>query len=127
MGRPKGSPNKKSHEARELAEELGINPLEVLLYFTSGDWASLGYEDRTKTMHATDGTPYEVDVITPEMRLRAASEVCQYLYPKRKSVEIENDSEQSDQPITVKVQWADEDIRPSDAPEDTSAKEDLPK
>ena len=36
-GRQKGTPNKRSVEAQRLAEELGCDPLRVLLAFVQND------------------------------------------------------------------------------------------
>lgn len=87
MARPKGSKNKITIAARELAEELGVNPLEILLYFASEDWESLGYDSPTM-QRVFDGVPIEIDRITPELRLTAAKEAIKYIYPTQKSVEF---------------------------------------
>lgn len=71
-GRKKGSRNKDKIPAQQMAEDLGIDPFKVLLYFTDGDNKALGLE------------PGE---ITPAMRLAAASEACDYILPKRKAIE----------------------------------------
>lgn len=87
MGRPKGSKNKITTAANELAEELGVNPLEILLHFAADDWEALGYKSATTT-RMFDGGPIEVDRITPETRLAAAKEATKYIYPTQKSVEF---------------------------------------
>lgn len=91
-GRVKGTPNKRTLatriDAHGVAETLNCNPFEVILYFVQGNWRALGYEAPTKTLYTADGNPYEVDVITPEMRLSAAKEATQYLIPKKKALEI---------------------------------------
>lgn len=60
-GRKKGTPNRKTELLMEKCERLGIDPFEALL-------------ELTKT--AED-----------DIRLGALKEICQYLYPKRKSLE----------------------------------------
>jgi hypothetical protein len=94
-GRQKGTPNKVSAAQRidaiAIAEQLECNPFEVILNFVKGDWRALGYQSPTKTLFTAEGTPYEVDVITPEMRLSAAKEATQYLIPKKKALEISGD------------------------------------
>lgn len=87
-GRSKGTPNKKTLQAQELADSLGINPFEVLLHFIAGDYKALKLE-KTKTLYTSAGESYEVDMITPEIRLQAAKEAVQYLLPKRKALEID--------------------------------------
>jgi hypothetical protein len=63
MASRKGSENKKSWNAQELARELGIDPLKILLDFAQ---------------NAKD----EKD------RIKAASEACKYLYSTQKAVEF---------------------------------------
>lgn len=69
------------------ASELGIDPFEVLLLFASGDWKKLGYTGETFTRFAKDYSNEEY-TINPAVRARAAAEAAQYLYPKRKAIEI---------------------------------------
>lgn len=79
-GRKKGQPNKDRFNLAERAKELGVDPFEILLRFAAGDWKSLGYafaEDPQSGKHTID----------PSVRSKAASEACQYLYPKKKSIE----------------------------------------
>lgn len=90
-GRSKGTPNKRSEFARDLAKRLGVDPLEILLRFAAGDWKGLGYEDSTRVESAGMGVTITVDVISPELRKSAAREACKYLYPQLKSVEHKSD------------------------------------
>lgn len=85
-GRQKGTPNKATQTLRAKARELGADPFEILLLFAKGDWQRLGYTSGTVT-HMTKAGPIEIDLITPGMRLAAASDACQYLEPKRKPVD----------------------------------------
>lgn len=86
-GRPKGAKNKITTAARELALQLGVNPLEVLLRFAKGDWEGLGYEDPTMTKYSAEG-PIIVERIPPELRMTAAKEAVKYIYPTQKAVEF---------------------------------------
>lgn len=86
-GRPKGSRNKRTYDAFAKAEELGADPFEVMLMFATGNWEGLGYDKPTKTMYTAEGSPYEVDIITPEIRLSAAKDATKYLLPQLKSLE----------------------------------------
>lgn len=93
-GRKKGTPNKLSTLARQKAEELGVDPFEVLLYFTAGDWKSLGYDARTEVIGFSATGDEIIDyTIPPELRQRAAKDACEYMFPKLKSIEHSNDSE----------------------------------
>lgn len=60
-GRQKGTLNKNTRDLFALCDQQGINPFEALLKFST-------HED-------------------PSIAMNALKEVCQYLYPKRKSLE----------------------------------------
>lgn len=62
-GRAKGTPNKSSLPIEELCAKWECSPVEVLIKLT-------------------------MDEKEPDRQLAAAKELCQYLYPKRKAVEI---------------------------------------
>ena len=86
-GRQKGTPNKRTVRAQELAEELGCDPLRVLMAIVQNDWEFLGYSSPEVTKVLKDGGTIVVDRIELDQRLQAAKEACQYLYPKLKAVE----------------------------------------
>lgn len=84
----KGIPNKITSSARELAEKMGVDPLNILLLFAKGDWAALGYKEETRiTQDGDNGTKYEYH-IEPNVRMKAAESACRYIYPTQKAVEI---------------------------------------
>jgi hypothetical protein len=87
-GRKPGTLNKKTEDLQSLAEEMGVHPFKILLQFASGNWKDLGYEDEYDLKYTQQGEPYKVRVIQPETRVKAASEAAQYLYAKRKQIEI---------------------------------------
>lgn len=91
MGRPKGSKNKNKTKVQMMAEQLGVEPFMILLYFASNDWKALGYESPTSTRYSTSGQPYEVDLISPKDRLFAATEAANYMYPKRKAIDLSHE------------------------------------
>jgi len=78
-GRPKGSLNKASIDSQQLAAEMGVDPLQIILWFAQGNYEAL---------------KMQVHDITPEMRLKAAAEGCQYTRPKLKSIETKMSEEQ---------------------------------
>lgn len=75
-GRPKGAKNKKTRELHDKAFELGVNPFEVMLLFAKGDHEALGYK-----------VPIPMD-----LRLNAAKEATNYLYSKKRSITVKNDT-----------------------------------
>ncbi len=86
-GRLKGTPNKASLKAEEIAASVGCDPLKILCQFASGDWKGLGYSGSTETRYTAQGQTYEVDTISKEQRLRGAQEAAQYILPKRKAID----------------------------------------
>lgn len=85
-GRSKGSLNKSNRELKEIAEELGVNPFEVLLNFAKRDYEALKMpEFNEKT--TKDGTKILEPSISPETQMNAAGKACEYLFPKLKAVE----------------------------------------
>lgn len=88
MASRKGIPNKSTQDLFEKAFNLGVDPFEVLLNFAKRDWKALGYNSPTVTKYCADGGTIEVDVITPDLQLSAAEKASNYLYAKRKAIDI---------------------------------------
>lgn len=97
-GRKKGTPNKKTQDLLEIAESLNVSPFEILLRFAAGDWKGLGYESGVREI-AVKGRVIEVDQIPPDLRKSAAADACQYMYPKRKAVDLKTGDDGS--PIII--------------------------
>ncbi len=74
MPRPKGSKNKHSFNAEELAQKFNLQPLEILLMIANGQWEELGC-----------ATSYDLSL--PD-RLRAAEKACAYLYSTKQAVQV---------------------------------------
>lgn len=93
-GRQKGSLNKSTLSAKELAEKHKCNPLEILFMFANGDWKGLGYDsdvyhlEKESSSGSMSSTIKECFVITPNMRLTAAEAATKYIFPQRKAVEL---------------------------------------
>jgi len=97
-GRKKGSLNlhtKFGPKAMDTAERLGVDPFEILLRFSANDWEGLGYVSSTRHVLSQSGKPIEVDTIQPFERIAAAKAACEYLFPKRKSLEFEGEAADS--------------------------------
>lgn len=92
-GRAKGTPNKSTLPLEQKAEELGVDPFQILLLFAGGRWKELGYDNECYFTEKPDGAVKMGYVISPEMRCKAASEACQYLLPKKKAVELSGEVE----------------------------------
>lgn len=123
-GRQKGRPNQKSLPLIEKAQELGIDPFEVLLLFAAGDWKRLGYESETFTKYGAGGVENELFTIQPSVRAKAAAEASEYLHPKRKAIDVTATLDPH-QPVEVNVQWADDDnLSTEDASSDAPPEED---
>jgi hypothetical protein len=86
-GRTKGTANKPTLQLAEKAKELGCDPFEILCLFALGDWKRLGYKDEYTFAPTQKGEVVEKLVISPDIRQKAASDACGYLYPKRKAIE----------------------------------------
>jgi len=87
-GRPKGTLNKKTWEARAIAERLGFCPVETLVAWAQGDWQKLGYDSRTKTVVTKDGERVEVDRIDEQLRQKSAKDLVPFLLPQLKAIEV---------------------------------------
>lgn len=92
--RAKGIPNKSTKLLEEKAKSLGVDPFDILLKFAAGDWQGLGYDNEVYVMENAAGGTKIGYTITPDMRLKAASEACQYILPKRKAMEITSQDEE---------------------------------
>lgn len=86
-GRTKGTPNKERHNALALVDELGVDPIRVMLLIAKGDWKALGYEAPVSIKIGKNGESYSEEVISLTHRLTACADVAPYLYPKLKSIE----------------------------------------
>ena len=87
-GRVKGTPNKKTEDFFNICEEMGHNPIEFNILVAQNDWAALGYDSATTIMYTKAGDPFEVDRIDMPTRLAANNKLLDFMYPKRKSVEL---------------------------------------
>jgi hypothetical protein len=86
-GRSKGTKNKHTFQAEEVANRLDIDPLAILLYAANGDWKALGYEAECYFSENPEGQVKMGYVISPETRINAAKEACKYLYTQNKTVQ----------------------------------------
>lgn len=91
-GRTKGTPNKDPLQLEERAKALGVDVFEVMVHFTSGNYEKLGYINETYIRESHDGKSTTLGyTITPEMRMKAATELMKYIYPQKKALELSTD------------------------------------
>lgn len=76
-----------SRKLTTIAEEMGICPFTMLLHAVAGNYQAFGYDKPTIIKMSKDGV-YEEEVLPVPLRLMAAKEAAQYLYPKKKAIEI---------------------------------------
>lgn len=88
MARTKGALNKDSFDAKRIAHKIGADPLEVIAWIMTGNWKAIGLPSETITKFSSKGEEYHELAITVGHRLTAATAFAEYLYSKRKSVEI---------------------------------------
>ena len=81
-GRKPGTPNKDTAMIQELVDKLDMHPAEVLAHVATGNAVALGLVEAGS--HPADS----ILAIPISLRVKAASELCSYLLPKRKAVEI---------------------------------------
>jgi hypothetical protein len=101
MGSRKGSPNSRTQDLFEITQRLGCNPFEVLIHFVKGDHEALGIEKYQVVSVTKYGEPIEKLSIPPELRQKSAKDACEYLFPKRKAIEI---STEEDDPLKAFVE-----------------------
>jgi hypothetical protein len=121
IGRAKGTPNRSTQRVVDLCERMGCDPFEVLAKITMntlecgvcGGTGKTRFQPKSKAQAAAalalgvdlpedlgpDGSERKcqscwesgMERIDPETRLSAAKELSQYLAPKRKALEIQDD------------------------------------
>ena len=94
-GRDKGTRNKETQWAINLAREQKMHPFEVLLKFANRDHVALGLPEYTYKVFGKgeDATTQEELTISPELQEKAAKDACDFIMSKIKAVEISTDDE----------------------------------
>ena len=100
-GRSKGTPNKRNQEIYELAEDLGCNPVKILMLFALRDYDQLGLSEFTETT-TKSGDKIKEPTISPELQKSAASDLMPYMYGKRKPIDSNGDD--SNDPVTAFIE-----------------------
>lgn len=89
-GRPKGTPNKKTEHFFDLCKKHKHDPVEFNIMLAKNDWKALGYPSRTYSIFTKSGDSYEQDYIGIGDRITANNKLLDFMYPKRKAIEISN-------------------------------------
>ena len=97
-GRRRGTPNKDTSEFARLVDELECSPAEILIGLAMGMVVELGYMtveeleepggQDASGMWRKSGRERALECIPAELRAQCAGKLCEFLYPKRKAVEI---------------------------------------
>lgn len=92
-GRQKGTPNKDTQYLIDVCKRMGHDPVEFYVNVVKGNWEKVGLDSKTNTFYTKSGDSYEQDQITVDHRLAANAKLFEYMFPKRKAVEISNSNE----------------------------------
>jgi hypothetical protein len=99
-GREKGTPNKDTQHIMDLCRKLDCDPVEIMVHIAKGDWKALGY-DTGEIQKVSFGVPTYEDRIQLSDRLDASKTLMGFIYPKRKAIEIKDDSGNTVKPIVL--------------------------
>ena len=92
-GRKKGVPNKNTQLIFDLCQKNKFCPIETLILVGKGDWKSLGYESPEVEKMGLGGVKIFEDRIQLDHRIDACKKLIDYMYPKRKAIELTGDDE----------------------------------
>jgi hypothetical protein len=101
-GRYPGSKNRNTVALQDKCEKLGIDPFETLLLYAKRDHLALGLPEFTERK-IKDEIVLE-RTITPEAQMMAAAKACEYLYPKKKAIAL--DEQDSKGQKTLRLAYA---------------------
>lgn len=100
-GRQPGTPNKDTQHIVELCKRLKCDPVKILVLVANNDWKALGYESATIERMGFQGMPILEPIIELDHRIDAAKTLVNFIYPKRKAIEIKDDSGNTIKPIVL--------------------------
>lgn len=101
----KGIPNRATRENLIKCMKKGFDPFEQLIRFAMGDFKELKLDEYT-LVTLKDGSTVQERTISPELMQKSTMDICSFLYPKRKSIEItgeDGDPIQTSHTITVEA------------------------
>lgn len=92
-GRPRGLPDKRTTQAKEIAERLGFCPFTILAHYAMRNHEALGLPEYQKRFIGKGENIQEVEeyTISPELSQKSAKDAAKFLLPELKSVEHKTD------------------------------------
>jgi len=93
IGGHRSGPRKLRGSVRDICEELGCNPVELVVNIINGDYEALGFSQGTSIRTDREGNPIaEIPNITPELRLQAAKTMMDFIYSKNFTLKGDKDN-----------------------------------
>lgn len=99
-GRKKGVPNKRSLFVKERTDKLKLDPVDFLIAVMEGNWKKLGFPAAEIKRVNGLGNTIVITSISLDNRIKAAAELLEYCYPKRKAMEIIEEDEDDENPLS---------------------------
>lgn len=99
MGRTKGTPNRKTEHIFEMCEKKKFDPIEFLILVAQGEWKKIGYLAATRPKFGPGGLIVDEEWITMDHRIEASKKLADFMYPKRKAIELSGAQDES--PLTI--------------------------
>lgn len=104
-GRKRGTPNKDTSELARIVDEMEFSPFEALAGFAQGmvvelelmtleEYNAPPVLDEIGRVIQPSGRVRALEIINPELRATCLVKMCEFLYPKRKAIEISGSIEQ---------------------------------
>jgi len=111
-GRKKGTPNKKTLILQEHLDTLDLDPI-------------LGLRDCLKELERIDTFEPDQEISLVNAKSKIYMELLQYIYPKRKAIEVQGTLDTRNKTQVIEIQWADQDDSQNETA-DAAAKADQP-
>lgn len=99
-GRPVGLPDKRTAQAKQIAEKLGFCPFTILAHYAMRNHEALNLPEYQIKLVGKGDDLREIEELTisPELSQKSAKDAAKFLLPELKS--IEHTSDESMDPIT---------------------------
>lgn len=91
-GRQKGTPNKTTEHIFDVCERMKFDPIINLVHIATNNWEALGYTSEHIERLGFGGQVAYEDRISIKDRSNASEKLVDYMYPKRKAIEVKTDA-----------------------------------